>query len=30
MIIFPGGSGGKASACNVGDPGLIPSLGRPP
>ena len=27
---FPGGSDGKASACNVGDPGLIPVLGRPP
>ena len=25
---FPGGSDGKASACNVGDPGLIPGLGR--
>ena len=23
---FPGGSDGKASACNVGDPGLIPGL----
>ena len=27
---FPGGSDGKASACNVGDPGLIPVLGRSP
>ena len=27
---FPGGSDGKASACNVGDPGLIPGLGRSP
>ena len=27
---FPGGSGGKESACNVGDPGLIPGLGRCP
>ena len=27
---FPGGSGVKASACNVGDQGLIPGLGRPP
>ena len=28
---FPGGSDGKASACNVGDPGLIPgSQGRSP
>ena len=25
---LPGGSDGKASACNVGDPGLIPGLGR--
>ena len=25
---FPGGSDGKASACNVGDPALIPGLGR--
>ena len=27
---FPGGSAGKESACNVGDPGLIPGLGRSP
>ena len=27
---FPGGSGGKASACNGGDLGLIPGLGRSP
>jgi len=27
---FPGGSGGKESACNAGDPGLIPGLGRSP
>ena len=27
---FPGGSGGKESACSVGDPGLIPGLGRSP
>ena len=27
---FPGGSEGKASACNVGDPGSIPGLGRSP
>ena len=27
---FPGGSDGKAPACNVGDPGLIPGLGRSP
>ena len=27
---FPGGSDSKASACNAGDPGLIPGLGRSP
>ena len=27
---FPGGSAGKESACNVGDLGLIPELGRFP
>ena len=27
---FPGGSAGKESACNVGDLGSIPSLGRSP
>ena len=27
---FPGGSGGKASACNAGDLGSIPGLGRSP
>ena len=27
---FPGSSGVKAAACNVGDPGLIPRLGRSP
>ena len=27
---FPGGSDGKVSACNVGDLGLIPVLGRSP
>ena len=27
---FPGGSDGKASAYNAGDPGSIPSLGRSP
>ena len=27
---FPRGSAGKESACNVGDPGLIPGLGRSP
>ena len=25
---FPGGSNGKESACNAGDPGLIPGSGR--
>ena len=27
---FSGGSDGKESACNSGDLGLIPGLGRPP
>ena len=27
---FPGGSNGKESACNAGDPGLIPGSGRSP
>ena len=27
---FPGGSGGKESACNAGNPGWIPGLGRSP
>ena len=27
---FPGGSESKESACNVGDLGLIPELGRSP
>ena len=27
---FPGGSVDKESACNAGDPGLIPGLGRFP
>ena len=27
---FPGSSDGKESACNVGDMGLIPGLGRSP
>ena len=27
---FPGGSDGKESACDSGDPGLIPGLGRSP
>ena len=29
-IGFPGGSDGKASVCNAGDPGSIPGLGRSP
>ena len=28
--VFPDGSDGKESACNVGDPGLITGLGRSP
>ena len=27
---FPGGSDGKESACNAGDLGLIPGMGRSP
>ena len=27
---FPGGSDGKESTCNAGDPGLIPELGSSP
>ena len=27
---FPGGSEGKESACNAGDPGSFPGLGRSP
>ena len=27
---FPGGSAGKESACNAGDLGSDPGLGRPP
>ena len=30
MSGFPGGSDGKDSACNAGDPGSIPGLGRSP
>ena len=30
VLSFPGGSTGKESACNAGDPGLIPGLGRSP
>ena len=28
ILIFPGGSEGKVSACNAGEPGLIPGSGR--
>ena len=28
MVGFPGGSDGKESACNAGDPGSIPRSGR--
>ena len=28
QVGFPGGSDGKESACNVGDPGSIPGSGR--
>ena len=28
-LAFPGCSAGKGSACNAGDPGSIPGLGRP-
>ena len=27
---FPGGSGGKESACDAGDPGSVPGSGKPP
>ena len=30
VLGFPGGSGGKESTCNAGDPGSIPRLGRSP
>ena len=29
-LVFPGGSDGKESSCNVGDWSLIPGLGRSP
>ena len=29
-MAFPGGSAGKECACNTGDPGSIPGLGRSP
>ena len=30
LLGLPGGSDGKEFACNAGDPGLIPWLGRSP
>ena len=30
LMGFPGGSDGKESACNVGDPGSVPGSGRSP
>ena len=30
VLDFPGGSDGKESACNVGDPGSVPGLRRSP
>ena len=30
FFVYPGGSAGKETACNVGDLGLIPGLGRSP
>ena len=30
MVDIPGGSDGKGFACNAGDLGLIPELGRSP
>ena len=30
FLRFPGGPAGKESACNVGDLGLVPGLGRSP
>ena len=29
-MVFPVGARGKDSACNAGDPGLTPGLGRSP
>ena len=29
-MCFPGGSDGKETACNAGNQGLVPELGRPP
>ena len=30
FAVFPGGSDGKVSACNAGDLGSVPGLGRSP
>ena len=30
LLLSNGGSDGKESACNIGDPRLIPGLGRSP
>ena len=30
LLFFPGDSEGRESACNAGDPGPIPELGRSP
>ena len=30
VMVFPGGSDGKELACNAGDAGLIPGLGKSP
>ena len=30
FVGFPDGADGKESACDAGDPGLIPGLGRSP
>ena len=30
LLGFPGGSDSKETACNVGEPGSIPGLGRSP
>ena len=30
LLCFPGSSAGEESACNAGDPGLIPGSGRSP
>ena len=30
LLVFPGSSDGRESACKAGDPGSIPELGRAP